>query len=421
VSDRTALEVAGTAPVDTTPLTLLQRCFVGATVLAPVDLAVAGSFTVYDVLVVGLLGGILLERRPMIWMPRRFLAPVLVLLMASFVSLTRSTEVIEGLTQTAQFVFIFAVVAPVTMTLVTTKRVLLATVGAFVLGATIVILVARVQNVAGGNDRIVTAFNSNPNPLGYAAAYAIPFVLFGLWTLSRRRRPIVFAVAFATAVYVALWAVTASGSRGAALGLVAAVVVYWLFSDGLELSPTTLRRAAVLGVGIGLVVIALSTWAILPGTLNERVAATASGESTLIDDRARLANAAVLAYEESPLIGTGLDNFRYVARQYDELSTEQAPHNVLLQFLAQTGVFGMLAFVVLIGIWYHYLVRAHRGCRDPRWRRVIWMFVASLSALMVILMTTPNMVHRHYWLVFILGLPAAQFGLREADSPEVQP
>ena len=38
-----------------------------------------------------------------------------------------------------------------------------------------------------------------------------------------------------------------------------------------------------------------------------------------------------------------------------------------------------------------------------------WAFAVSMLALMTIFMTVPIMVHRHYWLLFGLGIAAAGF------------
>jgi O-antigen ligase len=142
-------------------------------------------------------------------------------------------------------------------------------------------------------------------------------------------------------------------------------------------------------------------------TLGERIERTLSPEdqSTLLAERQHLALAGLREFATSPLVGTGLDNFRNVAARYDPLATSQAPHNVWIQLLAQVGLVGTLAFLYLIGWWFRRLYRAcaatpvgdvHGG--------LVWAFVASMASIMTILMTIPVMNQRHYWLLYGLGV-----------------
>jgi len=157
--------------------------------------------------------------------------------------------------------------------------------------------------------------------------------------------------------------------------------------------------------------------------LQERVGGTLAAEESLVDDRARLATASVRAIVESPIVGTGLDNFRYVARRYEDVVTPQAPHNMWLQFLAQIGIVGTLGFLFVMTTWFELVLRRQATDADRADRGLLCAFVVSMTSLMVIFMTTPIMIHRHYWLVYGLGLVAALGypGARLRSSREVLP
>lgn len=59
---------------------------------------------------------------------------------------------------------------------------------------------------------------------------------------------------------------------------------------------------------------------------------------------------AVLAFQERPIFGWGLDNFRYLSVKYQKSPSYWSfyPHCHFLQLLAETGIFGGLLFLILV-------------------------------------------------------------------------
>ena len=104
----------------------------------------------------------------------------------------------------------------------------------------------------------------------------------------------------------------------------------------------------------------------LPRTLRHRIALSMQGDESLMEDRIELAVAGLRAFLESPLVGVGLDNFRYVAREYGVVATATDPHNMWIDLLAKVGLVGAAAFVVLIAGWFMLLVRAQHASPTPR-------------------------------------------------------
>jgi O-antigen ligase len=151
----------------------------------------------------------------------------------------------------------------------------------------------------------------------------------------------------------------------------------------------------------------------LPTTLEDRVerSFTAEDEGTLVGDREHLADAALIAFRESPALGTGLDNFRYVTTNFDLDATPQLPHNEWLQLMVQVGIFGTIALAALLLMWFRDLVVAYR-LAGPADRELLWGLVAAVSGVLTIFMFAPEMLDRHYWLFVALGLAAAT-GVRE--------
>ena len=90
-------------------------------------------------------------------------------------------------------------------------------------------------------------------------------------------------------LYLMIWALAASASRGGALATVVGLVAYVVFADGLRGS---LRRAMLTALGLGAVVLVLFNTTLFPVTLQDRVdrslTADAAEQTTLLADRERL-------------------------------------------------------------------------------------------------------------------------------------
>jgi O-antigen ligase len=193
------------------------------------------------------------------------------------------------------------------------------------------------------------------------------------------------------------------------VGTVAAVLIFLPFQGGSGPAWRKVGRLVVTAALIGAVALALTRTEYLPSNLEDRVAETFTPEDDLQDNRLRLDAAGLRAFRESPLVGTGLDNFRHVSWVYGG-GSDQAPHNMWIQFLAQVGLLGALAFAFIVARWFLLVLRARSASVTPARRELLWAFFASMTALMVIYMSNPLMIQRHHWLVFGLALAAARRG-----------
>jgi O-antigen ligase len=388
-------------------LRLEELALIGGTVVAPLDLFLFGAFTMYDLILLGVAFLLLLERRRFCFLPPLFLPALLAFFSFALLSTFRAPHQAEAVTQLVQYGFIFFVQIPVILTVVRTRRLLELTVAALAVGSLIGLVIAFAVERSGGSGRALAFYSDNPNRLGYPSAYLLPFVLHYLgrvWRTGRRGRALAIGI---PVIYLMTWALLASASRGAAVGLLVALLGAVVFADGLRIDRRTVRRllGAVLAV-VGASVLVLNSW-LFPSTLQERVSATLAAEETLVQDRARLISASLDALAESPFVGVGLDNFRYVADRHEDLATPQAPHNLWLQFLAQIGIIGTLGFLFVVLTWFELVLRRYAAAPVGPDRALAWAFAVSMAALMAIFMTTPVMIHRQYWLLFGLGLALA--------------
>ncbi len=111
---------------------------------------------------------------------------------------------------------------------------------------------------------------------------------------------------------------------------------------------------------------------------------------------------------DHPLFGVGLDNFTYLYQQVyirDGGTAEpnlSHPHNWLLHFWLELGLFGLVAFLWLIGRFFQ-MARKQHG----------WLVAGAVGAM------ADTLVHGLivFWLVLALPALAAPAGTRKVQTP----
>ncbi len=407
--------VLGTAPAHAEPGTrrtaLADRLVIGACLVAPLNLLIVRSFSVYDALVG--VGFLLLAREGRVrWPANRYLAMSYLFVLTALLSAFRALYATEALTQVLQYLFVFFVQVPAVLAVVRTRRRAVVCILLLCAGTLGAMLHAHLFPHTQGAGRSLVFYSDNPNRLGYPAVYVLPFAL-AVWGLSRGTRPWLRAgarVAAAGAVYLAMWAVFASGSRSSLVGCAVALLVFVVLRPDLSFAARLGRGTALVAL-VAVVGTALVSSGQLPSTLEERVnrsmASDHDDQAGLVGDREHLARAGVLAFAESPYLGVGLDNFRYVTTNYDLDATPQLPHNLWLQLAVQVGVFGTAAMAALLLMWWVDMSRATRRGPPPD-RDLVWSTAAAMAGVLTIFLFAPEMLDRHYWLIFALGLAVSR-------------
>lgn len=388
-------------------LNLGRVLFLVSSFVAPIEILIFGSFTVYDLLTT-VLFVLVLARGRVILPPPAIFWSALVFLALALLSTLRAVRPDQSLTQVLQYLFILFVQLPVIFYFSRSRFMIHASLCAFILGTLVGIGDAYLDPRALEAGRIGTSFFADsPNRLGYPTAYLSPFLFYLVFHRWRERRGRFFALLCGAGVgYLLLWALAASGSRGATAGALVGLTVFLAFRRGITIGPRALARglAAMLIVGACSFLLYRSDY--FPETLRTRIDRTLAAESSLVQDRTTLAQAGWQAFSESPFLGIGLDNFRYVSDRYLPTVTQQLPHNLWLQLLVHTGILGTLGFLGIVVSWFGIMLRAQRVQTVAGRRELAWAFIASMCAIQTFHMFIPVLIQRPYWWVFGLGLSA---------------
>ncbi|MDP6793405.1 MAG: O-antigen ligase family protein [Anaerolineales bacterium] len=237
--------------------------------------------------------------------------------------------------------------------------------------------------VAPGIYRAYGTFEQ-PNPFGGFMGMTWPLaagLFMGLFSAARRDRTEMSRTVLTMLVFVAaaltLGGMVVSYSRGAWAGALAAILVMglvWPRRRGLGIAMFMVGMLAVFGVArIGA----------LPVGVSERLAAVAefgrvqdvSGATidpanfSLIERMAHWQAASRMAAAR-PWLGVGLGNFQVAYPDYRLLNWEQAlghAHNVYLNVVAESGLLGLVSYLLLWGSVFVITLRAI-GC-NVGWRR----------------------------------------------------
>ena len=398
---------------------LPEAFVIAGSVVAPLNLLLAASLTVYDMLIGMALVMLLLEGRRIPLPPPGYIACSFVFIFAALLSAYRATYPFQALTQVLQYLFIFFVQIPVILAVIRTRIATLLCLMLMCAGTLAAMLYAHISEQTQGAGRVVVFYSDNPNRLGYPTAYLLPLLIV-LWIWADRtwrRKRWLWTALLAGSVYLSIWALAASASRSATLGSIVALVVFVVLRPGVG-PGRMLMRAVGLSAALTVIVLVLWNTGQLPSTLEDRVQRSFSSNTEdnthLVRDRENLAIAGERAFLDSPFLGTGLDNFRYVAEDYDLDATPQLPHNLWLQFMVQVGIVGTIAFGLFLLLWFRDLIRArrHAGQLD---RLILWSMVSAMVGILTIFFFAPEMLDRHYYLLFGLGLAMVN-GLRHDRS-----
>lgn len=230
-------------------------------------------------------------------------------------------------------------------------------------------------------------------------------VCYGLWTDSRTRDWLLTA-----GLVLGLYIVFNGDSRAALLGL-AAAIAFDLF----------LRLRVKVAVGLlavaGVVPYVISSekmvrlFDLLGQFLTTRDVATV--QRAFFDDPSiliRLQNwqVALEHWRASPLLGDGLGAFLQYVRIYDMQGT---PDGWYIRMLAEVGIVGLLAFVLVIGALLWTLLTAYREIEEPLARAIVYAaalaVIATATDALLIDTFVSYKIMGVFWMVMAVGTHVA--------------
>jgi putative inorganic carbon (HCO3(-)) transporter len=196
-------------------------------------------------------------------------------------------------------------------------------------------------------------------PLGYAgenglASYEVEITLCLLPLVMVPRRPLL-KLALSLLLVANMWCLLFSYSREAYLALVAGLLLL-----------TVVRVRWLL---IPLLVLGVSWQALLPDAVQERVLMTYThqddGEAAKLDasaqERVALWTDAMTLMHENPVLGSGFLTYAYMNR----VGSYHDTHNFYLKMLVETGIPGLLLFLVLLFLFFREGYVLFRHASDP--------------------------------------------------------
>jgi len=259
--------------------------------------------------------------------------------------------------------------------------------------------IVRVGSRSGG-------FLGEDGDFALALLVVLPFAFF--WIGREPSRFLRTVALLVTGLLVA--SIVATGSRGAALGLLAELAAFWL------LSP---RK--VLGLVVALA-IGAAWWTLSPPQYQERIRSI-STYSTDPASMQRMAawKAAAAMFRDNPLVGVGPDNFYYafVDRYGGTYQSDRTVHNVYLQAASEMGILGLGCLFALAGVIAVRARRLRKTLEDDGQRRgwqygVALALPASLLGFMVHGAFQTPLYYPHIYMLAALGVGLAALQSRPA-------
>ncbi len=251
----------------------------------------------------------------------------------------------------------------------------------------------------------------DPNFFAQILLIALPLAVFIARSTPSRR----LKVFGATSAAVILVAILLSYSRGAMLS----VIVMGAFA--VSAMRVDWRKLAIAAVA------AVAVLTLLPRGMTERFVTieqiVPGGEETLHPDssfqeRRLLMAAAMAMFADRPLTGVGPGNYTAwyeeyaesvgsVSREYGALDDARYPHNLYLEWGAETGIAGLGVFLAAVGTFFVYTRRSWRRLAEaglPHHAGIASALEIGMIGYLVSSIFLHGAFQRYLWLLFALGL-----------------
>ena len=215
--------------------------------------------------------------------------------------------------------------------------------------------------------RIPSTF-ANPNVYGAYLLLAIPVCLIMIHMANKAIHKLFYAAISALLLYNLAF----TYSRGCYLALGAGLIVYILFMER--------RLIAVFIAGL------IATPFVIPASIINRFASISDLNDSSTSYRIYIWQATLRILKDFWIsgLGQGIDAYNVVYPYY-AFSNVTAPHshNLFLQVFVETGIFGLIVFLVLLLTFFRTLMRLYAKTRNRKTRSFLAAFIAAAVAFLI--------------------------------------
>ena len=151
-------------------------------------------------------------------------------------------------------------------------------------------------------------------------------------------------------------------------------------------------------------------FSLIPG-----LGATPQAASAEVSFRGRLSEntAALLMFQEHPLTGVGLDNYKIIYQSYsrrlglDDRLELRAPHSLYLQIASELGLVGLIIFGGILFLLFRGLIQSQRDLKRyglEHHAQMIFAFQAGILGYLTAAIFLHSAYARFLWLLFAIAL-----------------
>jgi putative inorganic carbon (HCO3(-)) transporter len=212
-------------------------------------------------------------------------------------------------------------------------------------------------------------------------------------------------------------------SRGAYLALI--IIAFLILF--------TLKKRFNLFVPLSIATILILLFPFLPATYRDRftslfVVTTENGvyEDTSLRGRSSEMLTGLAMFAEQPILGVGAGNYKPNYQRYAQIvgiefrAEPRDPHSLYVQLLAETGVLGIAAFLVMVFFLFEALNRACRAIEESphliEWLPWISSFRFAILSYLLTSIFLHNAYIRYFWILVALALAGIHITYNMLDN-----
>jgi O-antigen ligase len=293
-----------------------------------------------------------------------------------------------------------------------------------ILAAGLVSLIGLYQATRGSLFAVATgrAFFRYFSDVNYYAGYLLMALAICIGLLMTERR-LAYRFLLAGIALSMMIAIIATVSRSALAILLLMVVVY-AASFVLQRRAQTLVSLSLIASLVGVVGVLLLTdigsRVVDLFTLSRRIETVIVGRDASLQQRQNIASVTVDMIKDNPLLGVGFGAFEQSFDRYKGgyLSTgsKRSAHNTFLRVLAETGVFGFIAFLYFVWVLMRSLWVSYRRLTNLDQRTLMFALFLSLGSFILMSVSLDQMFEPHFWVLCGVALAYGELTTRTTIS-----